>query len=107
MGNRGAVDGASVLYRTRHDEAAGSTICETVIDALSEVDEADPAAVADPLHDSVDLNALDRLFGPRFDGTPRTTKGHVEFTIRGRRVVVHSDGEILICRGESFDGPSF
>ena len=106
MGNRGAVDGASVLYRTRHDETAGSTVCETVIDALSEVEDVDPETVADPLHDSIDLGALDRLFGSRFDGTPRTTTGRVEFAIRGRRVIVHSDGEILICRDEPLD-PAF
>ena len=87
-----------MLQRADHDMEAETNVCQSVIDALSNVEEADPEELASPIHDSVDLDALDRLFSPRFDGTPRMTTGFVEFTVRDCRVVVHSDGEILVYR---------
>jgi hypothetical protein len=47
------------------------------------------------LNDHVDPDALDQLFKPKDDGTPRMN-GHLTFTVWGNQVTVYSDGQIAI-----------
>lgn len=101
MNDRGMTSATEVLHRVDHDMEAETSVCESVVDALARVEDAEPEALASPVHDAIDLDALDRLFSSRFDGTPRSTTGYVEFTARDCRVVVHSDGEILVYRDET------
>ena len=49
-----------------------------------------------PLHDTVDPEALDDLFGPRYDGTPRAG-GRVEFTHLDCDVVVERERVRVFC----------
>ena len=55
--------------------------------------------VAEPggptLNDYVDVEALEALFAPQLDGTPRA-EGQVVFECRGARVTVHSDGRVVV-----------
>ncbi|WP_435176867.1 HalOD1 output domain-containing protein [Halorussus sp. AFM4] len=67
------------------------TVVETVA-ALEDVAETELPILAD----SVDPGALDRLFGPRFDGDRRAVEGRVEFEYAGYRVAVASDGEFTV-----------
>jgi hypothetical protein len=47
------------------------------------------------LYDSVDPDALDRIFSETTAGKPRST-GHVAFTVDGYQVTVYSTGDIVI-----------
>lgn len=48
-----------------------------------------------PLHDVVDPQALDELFTPKADGSPRGP-GHVSFTFCGYEITVESDGSVTL-----------
>ncbi|MFC5973117.1 HalOD1 output domain-containing protein [Halomarina salina] len=48
-----------------------------------------------PVYDVVDPDALNDLFAPRPDGTPRV-EGTISFAYRDYEFVVDSDGEVLV-----------
>lgn len=83
----------SSVARPRGDER---TLSERVIDELAAAKGITPIELDRPLNDSVDPDALDALFAPRHDGTPRNGDGYVEFTSNGYRVVVRKGGEIRL-----------
>lgn len=68
-----------------------------VIAAIADAEGVDPTEIEPPeyeaLYDVVNPEALDALFAPREDGTPRTT-GRIEFPYCGYYVVVDGDGEV-------------
>jgi hypothetical protein len=82
-------------YHTHHDPASSAKISTTVIHALADVMEVDVTETGFALYDSVDPDALDQIFSPRGDDSPRAP-GHVAFTVEGYRVTVYSTGEIVI-----------
>lgn len=63
-----------------------------VVTALADAEDVDPAEL-EPLYDRIDLDALDRLFAPRDDGTPRDA-GRVRFRTHGYEVVVTASGRV-------------
>lgn len=71
------------------------TVGEAVVEAVATVKDADPTAIA-RLTDAVDPDALDELFGPREDGTPRNTDGYIVFNYDEYTVHIHSEGTIAI-----------
>ena len=71
------------------------TVGEQLVKAVATLKDADPTEV-DCLADYVDPDALDELFGPQADGTPRDTDGRVIFTYDEYTVHIHSDGTIAI-----------
>lgn len=83
------------VYRAYHDPDGPATLSETIVHALAECMGVDVTDCDFSLYDSVDPDALDRLFRPRRDGTVRTG-GTVSFPVQGHRVTVYGDGEILI-----------
>lgn len=93
-GSAGSRD--AVFVQTTDGEDEWRTVTERVVDALATVEGVDPLSLAQPLNDSVDTDALDALFAPRHDGTPRTGSGFVEFWSNGYRVTVHKNGEIRV-----------
>lgn len=72
---------------------------QSVVRAVAQREDVDPVELSppeyEPLHDVVDPTALDALFAPRPEGTPRRG-GRVEFTFCGYDVTVESDGTISI-----------
>ncbi|MCU4925089.1 hypothetical protein OB905_03685 [Halobacteria archaeon AArc-dxtr1] len=70
-----------------------------VIAAVAEKEGIDPMEIEPPeydaLYDVVNPEALDALFAPREDGTPRGS-GQIEFTYCGYDIVVSSDGTVDI-----------
>ncbi|QLG64342.1 hypothetical protein HUG12_20765 (plasmid) [Halorarum salinum] len=82
-------------YHVRHDPAGAADVTTTVVHALADAMGTDVTGIEFSLHDSVDPEALDRLFAPRDDGTPRPP-GHVAFSVEGYRVTVYSGGDIAI-----------
>lgn len=74
------------------DPAAELTV--TVVDAVSEAAGVSPTEVVPCVNDHVDPDALDRLFRPRPDGTPR--QGRLTIELMGCRVDIVSDGTVLV-----------
>ena len=66
----------------------------TVLTALEVVGRAGGPALP-PLYDAIDPDALDALFAPQPDGSPRPI-GQVCFQIAGYEVTVWSDGAIRL-----------
>lgn len=68
-----------------------------IIEAVADREGVDPIDIEPPtyeaLYDVINPEALDALFAPREDGTPRAN-GRVEFTFCGYDVVVSSDGTV-------------
>ena len=80
-----------------HPEAGDKRVLsERVVDELAAAQNVAPVEMDWTLNDSVDPDALDALFAPRHDGTPRTGDGSVEFSSNGYRVVVRTDGDICL-----------
>lgn len=82
-------------YYAQHDPTGAADLTTTVVHALADVMGVDVTGTEFSLYDSVDPDALDRLFAPKADGTPRPP-GHVAFGVQGYRVTVYSSGEIAI-----------
>lgn len=83
---------------TRHDWNGHEPLSSTVIEAVSTAIGVEPMELATPLVESVDPDALDAIFRPRHDGSPRCDDGRVQFTTNGYEVVVRSDGRISVCK---------
>ncbi|WIV67282.1 HalOD1 output domain-containing protein [Natrialbaceae archaeon AArc-T1-2] len=70
-----------------------------VIDAIAEREGVDATEIEPPeyeaLYEVLNPEALDALFAPREDGTPRSN-GQVKFTYCGYDVVVDSDGDVTV-----------
>ena len=86
-----------LLSVDRSDTAAVNSVSFEVIAAIADAEGVDPMDIEPPeydaLYDVINPEALDALFAPREDGTPRGT-GRVEFPFCGYQVVVTSDGEV-------------
>ncbi|WP_049920117.1 HalOD1 output domain-containing protein [Halobiforma nitratireducens] len=74
-----------------------------VIAAIAEREGVDPTDIEPPeydaLYDVVNPEALDSLFAPREDGTPRG-QGQIEFRFCGYDVVVTSEGDVDVTETE-------
>ncbi len=85
----------NAVYHATHDTDSAATLSTTVIHALADCMGVDVTDGNLSLYDSIDPDALDTLFRPRYDGTPRSA-GMLTFFVHDYRVTVHSDGNILI-----------
>ncbi|SFS78718.1 HalOD1 output domain-containing protein [Halostagnicola kamekurae] len=88
-----------LLSVDRSNERTGQSLSFEIIAAIAEKEGVEPTAIEppeyEPLYEVLNPEALDALFAPREDGTPRS-KGRVEFPYCGYRVTVSSDGEITV-----------
>lgn len=82
-------------YHAFHDPASRTPIGATLLGALADCTGADAFDCGRSLHDAVDLDALDALFRPRYDGTPRRG-GTLTFVVHDYRITVRSDGHIRL-----------
>ncbi len=83
------------VYRAIHDPADPATLSTTVVHALADCLGFDVTDSRISLYDAVDPDALDTLFRPRHDGSPRSG-GTLSFVVADHYVTVDSSGEILI-----------
>lgn len=88
--------GGSQSYHVQHDFEGPAELTTTLAHAISNVTGADVTDTGFTLNDFVDPDALDRLFRPKADGTPRGS-GHVCFEVWGHEVTVYSSGSIVIA----------
>jgi hypothetical protein len=84
-------DRESGAYRARYDRDA-TAASMAVIAAVSNVLDTDPLEL-DPLHDTIDTDALDDLV--RCRGPPNEPVD-VSFTVEGHKITVFSDGEVTL-----------
>jgi len=75
---------------------ADERVSEAVVAAVTAASNVDPAEMK-PLAESVDPDALDALFGDRYDGSPRAG-GTARFVFFGYEVVV-TDASVVSVRG--------
>ncbi|AEH35671.1 HalOD1 output domain-containing protein [Halopiger xanaduensis] len=82
-------------YVFHHDTDGTATITTTIVHALASIAETDVSQGEFSLYDSVDPDALDRLFSKKADGTERTG-GHVAFTALEHEVYVYANGDVIV-----------
>ncbi|MFC7143001.1 HalOD1 output domain-containing protein [Halosimplex aquaticum] len=87
--------GDAQTYYVKHDFEGSAELTTTLAHAISDVTGVDVTDTGFTLNDHVDPEAMDRLFKPKDDGSPRIN-GHLSFTIWGHQVTVYSDGQIAI-----------
>lgn len=75
----------------------GGTVSDTVLTAVASVKQVDKLQLP-PLHDALDVDALDALFDSRADGIERTSAGTIGFRYAGYEVRVKSDDAVTICQ---------
>lgn len=80
---------------THHDFDSAAKLSTSVVHAISDATGVDPTDAGFCLYDHVDPDALDRLFTPKPDGTPRDVVD-LTFTVWGYRVTVDSTGRIAV-----------
>ena len=82
-------------YVFHHDSDGTATITATIVHALASIAETDVSQGEFSLYDSVDPDALERIFRQKADGTERTG-GHVAFTALDHEVLVYANGDVII-----------
>ncbi|MBB6645019.1 hypothetical protein H5V44_01665 [Halobellus sp. MBLA0160] len=92
---RRRTDAMTEPIRTRY-EWSSTDPATAVIESVAAATGCDPVTIG-PLHDSVDPDALDALI--RSDGATDTDTVTVSLYFEGRRVTVHSTGEVIVQAG--------
>lgn len=82
-------------YVFHHDSDQTATITATIVHALASIADTDVSQGEFSLYDSVDPDALERIFGTKADGTERTG-GHIAFTALEHEVYVYANGDVII-----------
>lgn len=81
-------------YHATHDPDGAAQLSTTVVHALADVMDVSVTDTGFALFDSIDPDALDRIFSGTSAGRRRS--GHVAFAVDGYRVTVYSSGQIVI-----------
>ncbi|WP_247729078.1 HalOD1 output domain-containing protein [Halovivax limisalsi] len=88
-------DEANDRFELSYDPEGSATLLTTIVHGLTSVVDVDVSQGEFSLYDSVDPDALERIFSPKADGEARTG-GHVAFTALECEVYVHANGDIYI-----------
>lgn len=88
-------DQANDRYVYHHDTDGSATLTTTIVHALASITDTDVSQGEFSLYDSIDPDALDRIFRPKADGADRTG-GHIAFTALEHEVFVYANGDIII-----------
>ncbi|NKE35549.1 hypothetical protein GWG54_06905 [Natronococcus sp. JC468] len=88
-------DQANDRYVFHHEDDDTATLTARIVHALAEIADTDVSQGEFSLYDSIDPDALDRIFRPKADGTERTG-GHIAFAALEHEVYVYADGDIVI-----------
>jgi hypothetical protein len=92
-------------YRVEHDPDSAATLSATLTHAISDVTGVDVSNTEGTIGEYVDLDAVDRLFGPGSGGA-RHLKTTISFELWGHAVTVHSGGDIVIVPPRSRSQPT-
>ena len=88
-------DSEADLYRLRHDWSSDDDVSIAIVEAVAEITNVEVLDI-DPLYESIDPDALNKIFEPRAEGEPRKIGGSVTIAANECTVTVYSDGEIEI-----------
>lgn len=88
-------------YTVQHDFAGAADLTATLIHALSDISGIDVTEAERTLEEYVDPTALDRLFAPLSEGSPRAT-GQLSFNIRGYQTTIYGNGLISIVPPQQY-----
>ncbi|MFC7230282.1 HalOD1 output domain-containing protein [Saliphagus sp. GCM10025308] len=88
-------DQANGRYVFRYDPDGTATLTTTIVHALSSIANVDVSQGEFSLYDSIDPDALERLFSPKNDGG-RRLDGHVCFSALEHEVYVFANGDIFV-----------
>ena len=86
--------GCTPVVDAEYGEASDRTPVEAIIDAVAEAAATDPLALS-PLHDTIDADAIDRLFA-QHDGAAEA-EALLSFRFETWNVFVRADGRIRVC----------
>jgi hypothetical protein len=81
------------VYVADHREAGDRELSVTVVHAVLDATAKEPTDLN--LNDAIHPDALNRIFGPKHDGTTRDD-GTITFEFAGCLVVVDAGGEVLV-----------
>ncbi len=87
--------GGEPLARVDHDMAGERSVPESVVEALGEATDLPADQLRGRLYETLDTDALDGLFRPKHDGTPRYG-GALSFSVAGHDVTVTATGTITV-----------
>ena len=82
-------------YVVHHEFGGSAELTTTLVHAISDVTGTDVTETEFTLNDYANPEALNRLFKPKADDTPRAS-GQFTFTIWGCQVTIFSNGQITI-----------
>ncbi|WP_440764642.1 HalOD1 output domain-containing protein [Natronorubrum sp. DTA7] len=82
-------------YVFHHDFDSTATITTTIVHAIAQIADTDVSQGEFSLYDSVDPDALDRIFSKKADGTERSG-GHIAFTALEHEVYVYANGDVIV-----------
>ncbi|GAB3034687.1 HalOD1 output domain-containing protein [Natronobiforma cellulositropha] len=97
-------DQSNDRYVYRYDPGGSATLPTALVHAIATVADVDVSQGEFSLYDSIDPDALERLFSPKADGT-RRVGGHVAFTALEHAVYVYADGTVFIYPPEHAPRP--
>lgn len=89
-----ATSAGRVVHRSWFDPESDTELGVVVVRALAAVEDADPTEVDFRLHDSIDVDALAKMYR-HADGRPGSP-WRMEFTVHDRHVSVRDDGRITV-----------
>ncbi len=98
-GSAGGTHGREDHRYAYHDHESAADLTTTLVHALADVMGRDVTEIEWRLADSIDPDALDRVFSPPGSGTAGGDC-HVAFVVEGYRVTVYGNGEIVITPPE-------
>ncbi|MHB9285932.1 HalOD1 output domain-containing protein [Halobacteriales archaeon Cl-PHB] len=87
----------AVTYTADADESLADAVLRALYESASDATgttTVDVVETLDPLYETVDLEALDRLFRPGVDG--ETTEGTVTFVHAGYDITVSAAGDVTV-----------
>ncbi|WP_433626387.1 DUF7504 family protein [Halomicrococcus sp. NG-SE-24] len=88
----------SEVHRVHHDLDSDQALSTTITVAVADAAGVEPSDIPEQLYDVIDPEALDKLFEPRGDGTPRRG-GRLSFSLYGHHVTVNGDGTVTVQPG--------
>ncbi|WP_207589510.1 HalOD1 output domain-containing protein [Halomontanus rarus] len=88
-------DQSNDRYTFQYDADGSATLPTRIVHALAAVADIDVSQGEFSLYDSIDPDALERIFSPKADGSKRSG-GHVAFTALEHEVYVYADGTVFI-----------
>lgn len=87
-------DQQTKTYTAKYDWGDRRTLSGAIVTVIADIKDVSPLDL-EPLHGSVDPDALNQILTPTPEGDDRTS-GHVSFVFESHHITVYGDGEVAI-----------